>query len=323
MRIALPAALAVVLLGGTAAYGWRIYRAPGPLARPSDIVVPHGGLGLVGESLAASGVVRSARAFRLAAMATAAYGPLRAAELRFPANASLAVVLDVLRNARPVQHRVTIAEGLEAAQIAQTLARQGALLDGDLVVPDEAALLPETYVFERGTKMPALMARAQAAMRRALAEAWAGRAPGLPLTTPREAVILASIVEHEARLAAERPMIARVFLNRLMAGMRLQADPTVSYGVEGGLGVLTRRLDRDDLARVDFYNTYVVAGLPAGPICSPGLASLKAVLHPAAGDALYFVADGTGGHSFAATLSAHNGNVARYRGLVERARPAR
>ena len=155
-----------------------------------------------------------------------------------------------------------------------------------------------------------------AAMRRVLAEEWAERAPGLPLRSAREAVILASIVEHEARLAIERPMIARVFFNRLASGMRLQADPTAAYGASGGLGVFGRRLDRDDLAREDTYNTYVVTGLPAGPICSPGLASLRAVLHPASGDALYFVADGTGGHAFSASLTQHSANVARYRAAV-------
>ena len=158
-------------------------------------------------------------------------------------------------------------------------------------------------------------------MRRALAEEWRTRATGLPLHSPDEALILASIVEHEARLPAERPMIARVFLNRLALGMRLQADPTAAYVAEGGMGALSRPLDKGDLTRVDPYNTYVVSGLPAGPICSPGLASLRAVLHPASGDALYFVADGTGGHVFSASLAAHSANVARYRSRPGETRP--
>jgi UPF0755 protein len=296
--------------------GLRIYHAPGPLPAARDVVVPRGGLDAVGDALVSAGVVRRRILFRLAAIATIADGPLHAAELHFPAGASLETVLNVLREGRPVQHRLTIPEGFAAAQIADVLARQGDLLTGDLAVPPEGAVLPETYVYERGTDAAALLARGRAAMRRALAAAWAGRAPGLALRTPQDALILASIVEHEARLPEERPMIARVFLNRLASGMRLQADPTVSYGAEGGLGVLVRPIDRDDLARIDSYNTYVVPGLPAGPICSPGLASLKAVLHPASGDALYFVADGTGGHVFAATLSQHSANVARYRALA-------
>jgi UPF0755 protein len=314
MRVILLVCAVVALLGGgAAAVGLRLYAAAGPLGEAINVVVPHGGLDAVGDALVVRGVIRSRFVFRLAAMVTFAEGPLHAAELRFPAHASLAAVLQVLREARPVQHKVTIAEGLEAAQIAELLVRQGALLSGDVTVPAEGALLPETYAFERGMAVSALEARAELAMRREVDAAWAGRAGGLPLQTPEDAVILASIVEHEAHLPLERPMIARVFLNRLAAGMRLQADPTVAYGASGGLGVLARPLDRADLTRVDPYNTYVVAGLPAGPICSPGMASLRAVLHPASGDALYFVADGTGGHVFSASLAQHHVNVSRYR----------
>ena len=316
MRVLLVAAILLLLSGAGAFVAVQVYRAPGPLVEAADVVVPHGGLGEVGGALVSAGVVRSRLAFRWAAAATFFEGPLHAAELRFPAGASLAVVLDVLRAGRPVAHKVTIAEGLEAAQIARALARLGDLVSGEIVVPEEGALLPQTYVFERGVSASVLESRMGAAMRRVLAEEWAERAPGLPLRSAREAVILASIVEHEARLAIERPMIARVFFNRLASGMRLQADPTAAYGASGGLGVLGRRLDRDDLARDDTYNTYVVTGLPAGPICSPGLASLRAVLHPASGDALYFVADGTGGHAFSASLTQHSANVARYRAAI-------
>ena len=314
MRAVLLACTTFVLFGAAASFvGLHLYRAEGPLAEERDIVVPHGGLDEVGRALVADGVVRSKLMFRLSAMATAVNGPLHAAELHFPARASLASVLTILRESRPVSHRVTIAEGLTAAQIAETLARQGNLLGGDLTVPAEGALLPETYAFERGTPMSAVISRMRAAMTRSLDTAWANRAPGLALRTPADAVILASIVEHEARLPQERPMIARVFLNRLASGMKLQADPTVSYGAQGGLGVLVRPLDKQDLEQADLYNTYVVSGLPAGPICSPGLASLNAVLHPASGDALYFVADGTGGHVFSASLGQHQANVTRYR----------
>jgi len=174
-------------------------------------------------------------------------------------------------------------------------------------------VLPDTYSFERDTPPDVLMARAHAAMTRALEAAWVARAPGSTLRTPREALILASIVEREARLPQERPMIARVFLNRLAAGMRLQADPTTAYGASGGLGVLNHPLSHDDLEQANPYNTYVVDGLPAWPICSPGLASIQAVLHPSSGPALYFVTDGTGGHVFSTSLTEHNSNVTRMR----------
>jgi UPF0755 protein len=314
MRLTLMAFSVVAVAGAAAGSGaLHVYRQAGPLPEPRDVVVPHGGLETVGGALASAGVIRHVLPFRLAALVTIAEGPIRAAELHFPAGASLERVLAVLRNGRAIEHRLTIAEGLEAAQIARVIARQGALLPGDVTVPDEGAVLPQTYAFQRGTSAAGLSARAEAAMRATLAEEWRGRAPGLPLHSPEEALILASIVEHEARLPAERPMIARVFLNRLAMGMRLQADPTAAYAAEGGMGVLARPLSKDDLAEAGPYNTYVVAGLPAGPICSPGVASLHAVLHPAAGDALYFVADGTGGHVFSASLAAHHVNVARYR----------
>jgi UPF0755 protein len=306
----------MLVTGGLGLVGLRTYRAPGPMAGARDVVIPHGGLEAVAGAVSSAGVVADPWVFRMAALASFLEGPIHAAELRFPAHASLAIVLDVLRHGKPVQHRVTIAEGLEAAQIAQLFARQGDLLDGDLAVGAEGAFLPETYSFERGTSFAVLAARATHAMARELASAWRSRAAGLPLRSAADALVLASIVEHEAKLPAERPMIARVFLNRIAAGMRLQADPTAAYGASGGLGVLGRKLDRDDLARDDPYNTYVVSGLPAGPICSPGSASLAAVLHPAAGDALYFVADGTGGHVFAASLGQHSANVARYRARV-------
>jgi UPF0755 protein len=290
----------------------RYYRAPGPLGMSSALVVPRGGVSTTAATLANAGVISSQLAFKCAIIATASQGALRAAEFAFPAHASLANVIEILRFARPVQHRLTIAEGLTAAQIATLLAQTDGLT-GDTPVPAEGAVLPDTYQYERGATRRTILARAEEAMTRTLIEAWSGRSSGSPLSSTREALILSSIVEREAKLPAERAMIARVFLNRLAHGMRLQADPTTAYGASGGTGALDRALTHDDLARTDAYNTYVVPGLPAGPICSPGPASILATLHPAAGDALYFVADGSGGHVFAATLAGHNANVARWR----------
>jgi UPF0755 protein len=207
-----------------------------------------------------------------------------------------------------VQHHLTIPEGLTAPRIIALLAHADALTGPDVPIA-EGSLLPQTYSYVWGTPRAAIAARAAAAQDRALEQAWAHRAPDLPLATPREALILASIVERETALPAERPLVAAVFLNRLRDGMRLQSDPTVVYAASGGMGTLDHALTRADLDAVDAYNTYRFGGLPPGPICSPGLASLQAVLHPADSDALYFVADGTGGHAFARTLAEHNRNV--------------
>ncbi len=178
--------------------------------------------------------------------------------------------------------------------------------------------MPDTYTYEYGTTRAALLARAAAAQAKTLAAAWADRDPGLPLAGPGAALILASIVERETAKPDERAHIAAVFLNRLRLGMRLQADSTVVYAASGGLGTLDRALTRADLEQDNPYNTYRNTGLPPGPICAPGIASLHAVLHPAPSDDLYFVADGTGGHAFAATLSQHAANVKRWRELEAR-----
>jgi UPF0755 protein len=302
-------------LGAAALYAAAArFDAPGPLAAPRDVVVPHGGLAAAADALLVQGVIGDTAAFKVAAFATYAEGPIHAAELLFPAHASLRMVLAVLREGHAVQHKVTIAEGLTAAQIAGVLARTEALA-GDVPVPREGLVLPETYAFERGASSQSVLSRGAAAMRGVLDAAWAGRAPGLPLRTPEDALVLASVVEREAKLPAERPMIARVFLNRLALGMKLQADPTAAYGASGGLGHLDRKLEHADLERADAYNTYYVGGLPAGPICSPGAASIRAVLHPADGNALYFVADGTGGHLFTDHLATQTTNIIHLRGM--------
>jgi UPF0755 protein len=317
-RALVAACVLVLLLGGTAAVAfWQalLYlNAPGPLAEPRAVVVPRGSPLRLGEVLQGEGVLHHAVALRIAAQLTTAEGPLRAGEFLFPAGASLRDVLTVLRTARPVQHRLTIPEGLTAAAIAVLLERTETLA-GDAVVPAEGTALPDTYLHERGTPRAAVLERATRAMERALAEAWAGRAEGLPLATPQDMLVLASIVERETGRADERARVAQVFVNRLRRGMRLQSDPTVVYAASGGAGVLDRPISRADLDAAHPYNTYRIPALPPGPIASPGAASLQAVAHPAAGDELFFVADGTGGHAFARTLEEHNRNVARWRAL--------
>lgn len=274
--------------------------------------MPRAPTARLGETLAAAGIITHPLAFHLAVRATESEGPLRAAEFAFPARASLRQVLSILRTARPVQHRLTIPEGLTASQIATLFDRADAL-SGDAVVPAEGAVLPETYSFERDAPRAAVLARAEAAMKQALRQAWEERDPALPLASPRELLILASIIERETSRPEERAHMAGVFLNRLRLGMKLQSDPTVIYAASGGAGVLDRPLARADLDWDTPYNTYRNTGLPPGPICAPGTATLRATAHPAATDDLYFVADGHGGHAFARTLDEHNRNVARWR----------
>ncbi len=279
-----------------------------------DVVIPHGTAESVAAALQNAGIVDSAWAFRALTALTAWQGPLRSAELSFPAHASIGQVLAVLRYGRPVQHLLTIPEGLTASRIAMLLAHAG-YLAGDIEVPPEGAALPESYASAYGATPRSVVQRAERAMDREIDEAWNGRAARGPLRSRREMVILASIVERETHLPQERKLVARVFLNRLLRGMRLQSDPTVVYGESGGDGELDHGLTRAALGEASPYNTYVVAGLPAGPICSPGRASIEAVAHPAESDALYFVADGHGGHIFADTLDEHVRNVDLYRKL--------
>ncbi|HVY18335.1 MAG TPA: endolytic transglycosylase MltG [Rhodopila sp.] len=305
--------LAGAVVGGDRAWIWWLTR-PGPLPAATAVVVPRGTAANVARALQDAGVIADSRVFRVAAELSRGDGALHAAEFAFPAHASLAQVLDVLRTAHPVQHQLTIPEGLTAHQIAALLTQAGAA-SGPTGKIAEGSMLPQTYDYELGTKRSVLVERAQAAMKRVVEAAWAGRAPGLPLESARQAVILASIVERETAKPEERPHIAAVYLNRLRRGMRLDADPTVAYAVSDGTGVLDRPLSKADLRLDDPYNTYRVAGLPPGPICAPGQDSIEAVLHPAASDDLYFVADGTGGHVFSRDYAEHDAAVARWRAL--------
>jgi UPF0755 protein len=304
---------ALLLLGGAAAWlAQRRYTAPGPLDAERAVVVQRGGSEAVAQALLAKGVIDDARAFAIAAWWTREPGrPLRAGEFAFPGGASIAEVLTVLREARPVQRRLTIPEGLSARQIAALLERTEGLT-GEVPPLEEGALLPETYAWQWGEQRAALVARAEQAMAQALAEAWGARAEGLPLDSPRAALVLASIVERETALAEERPRIAAVFLNRLRRGMPLQSDPTVIYAAAEGAS-FDRAITRADLERDHPFNTYRVRGLPPAPIASPGRDALRAVTQPAITDELYFVANGEGGHAFARTLEEHNRNVARWR----------
>jgi UPF0755 protein len=306
--------VALLLLAGAALLARDRLHRPGPLTEARNVVIPRGTRSQVADALLAAGVIAEPRDFRLAAALTVRDGPLHAAELAFPAHASLADVLTVLRTARPVEHRLTIAEGLTAVQIAGLVDRAEAL-SGETGLPAEGAVLPQTYTYEYGATRASLIERGEAAMAKALEQTWAERARDLPLTSPHELLVLASIVERETARPEERPHVAAVFLNRLRRGMRLQSDPTVLYAVSGGTGAIDHSLTRADLDVPSPFNTYRASGLPPAPICSPGLASLLAVVSPAESQDLYFVADGSGGHAFARTLDEHQRNVARWRAL--------
>jgi UPF0755 protein len=313
-RALLTLGLAALLLAALG--GWLTYQfnRPGPLAVERTIVIDRGdGLATIADRLEKAGIIANAFVFRAGVRVLGKASSLRAGEYQFPPAASARAVADVLAAGRTVVRRLTVPEGLTSAEIAALVAAEPSLVGDPGDAPEEGTLLPETYHFSFGDSRSAMIGRMRDAMAATLAELWPRRAAGLPLSSPAEAVILASIVEKETAVAAERPRIAAVFINRLRRGMPLQADPTVAYALAAdGIGQ-DRQLTRADLARTSPYNTYLVQGLPPGPIGNPGRAAIEAVLNPAESDELYFVADGSGGHAFARTLAEHNRNVAAWR----------
>jgi UPF0755 protein len=249
-------------------------------------------------------------------------GKVKPGEYLFKQAVSIREVIDELVNGRQVLHSVTIPEGLTSEQIAQRL-RDNDILSGEILeTPKEGALLPETYKVTRGFQRSKLLSKMQDDLKKLVDQIWARRRPDLPIRTPYELVTLASIVEKETGKAEERPMVAAVYVNRLRKKMRLQSDPTIIYGLVGGKATLGRPILRSEIEKYTPYNTYAVEGLPPGPIANPGRASLEAAANPAKTNDLYFVADGTGGHTFAQTLEQHNRNVQHWREIEhEKAAP--
>ena len=311
-------AVVVLLLLGLSAW---IYNGAGPKARSgaSTTVILRKGAGVseIGASLQQAGVVRSAPLFLAAAQVTGAARHMRAGEYAFPSRASLREVIRRLRRGLIVHHRITVAEGLSSRQAVDVLNRSP-VLTGAAPLPPEGSLLPETYEVVRGQTRASLLKRMMDDRERLLATLWANRQPNLPFADADQAVALASIVEKETALAAERPHVASVYINRLRQGVKLEADPTVIYGLTNGAGPLGHGLRASELAQPGPYNTYLNTGLPPTPIDNPGRASLAAVLDPSASADLYFVADGSGGHVFSRTLAEHEKNVARWRVFEKR-----
>lgn len=314
LRIFLLLCLIAAIAGGAATWGLHEFDRAGPATGETTVIVDKGdGLASIAERLAEAGVIADPLIFRLGVRALGDAGNLRAGEYAFAPGISMRAVAAELAAGRTVVRRLTVPEGLTSIEIAAALAATPGLAGDVGSVPEEGALLPETYHFSYGDNRAEMLARMKAAMTEAVADLWPRRAADLPFDTPAEAVVLASIVEKETGLAAERPRVAAVFINRLKRGMPLQADPTVAYARLADGEQNDRPLTRADLERSSPYNTYLLRGLPPGPIANPGRASLEAVLNPADTDELYFVADGSGGHAFARTLAEHNRNVAAWR----------
>ena len=307
--------LFVVLGGGLGLWQGvtHYYRAPGPSEQQTTVVIPKGSsVKQVASALADAGVIRDRRGFRILSAIYGADRLLKAGEYSIPAEASVRAVMSILKSGNTVVHQVTIPEGLTSAEILNILNQAYGLVDMVTEVPPEGSLMPETYSYTYGDTVAEMIARMSRAMDREVAVLWAGRDEGLPFHSPDEAVTMASLVEKETGVPAERSRIAAVFINRLKKNMKLQSDPTVVYAISP-TGPLGRRLTRQDLDVSSPYNTYEVYGLPPGPIANPGKDAIYAVLHPLKTDELYFVADGSGGHSFAKTLREHNNNVREWR----------
>jgi UPF0755 protein len=308
----------LAILSGVAIFlGEQRFEEPGPLPQDSVVNIPHGsGIRDIADVLTQQGVIDQPWVFIGGVLALKAREDLKAGEYQFKAHASLRDVVATMVEGRVVEHQISIPEGLTSQQIVARL-QDDDVLTGDIKeVPGEGSLLPDTYDFTHGITREQIIQRMQAAEQRTVREIWEHRSPDLPLKTPDQLVVLASLVEKETGKPDERSRVAAVFVNRLKQKMRLQSDPTIIYGLVGGKGTLGRPIMKSEIDQPTPYNTYLIDGLPPGPISNPGRAALEAAANPARTRELYFVADGTGGHAFAETYDQHQKNVARLR-LIE------
>lgn len=301
----------LMVAAGSLAGGWYF---GGPLEQDAEFTVPEGAsLTSAAAALERAGAIGSQRQFLVGAKLLGSGDGIQAGEFLLPAGASGAKILDILQHGQPLRRLVTVPEGMPSILVWEKLKAEP-LLTGDIPVPAEGSVLPDSYDFQRGEQRGAVVARMQKAMRDYLAEAWAKRKPASVVKTPQEAVTLASVVEKETGKASERRMVAGALSNRLRIGMMLGADATAIYPITKGKP-LGRLILRSELRDPNPYNTRAIRGLPVGPITNPGREAIAAVLDPAPTKALYYVADGTGGHVFAETLEQHNANAAKWRAL--------
>ena len=303
-----------VAVGGALYVGKQRFEAPGPLSDDKVVNIPRGlGIRDIADLLAREGVIEQPWVFIGGVLVLKARGDLKSGEYQFSKAASLADVVNTIIENKVVQHALTIPEGLTSEQIVAKLLENDALSGQIKEIPHEGTLLPETYKFTRGMARAQIIQRMQQAHLHLVQEIWEHRMADLPVKTPEQLVTLASIVEKETGKPDERSRVASVFVNRLKSKMRLQSDPTIIYGLTGGKGSLGRPILKSEIEQPTPYNTYVIDGLPPGPIANPGRASLDAAANPARTKDLYFVADGSGGHVFSETYDAHQKNVARLR----------
>ncbi|MCL2713733.1 MAG: endolytic transglycosylase MltG [Alphaproteobacteria bacterium] len=309
--------VAALVAAGVAEYGKRDMDTPGPLQEDKIVNIPaRVGKRDIAEALNAEGVINvDPWRFMIAVYLRGAAQDLKPGEYSFHKNASLREVIATIVEGKVVQHAVTLPEGLTSEQIVARLTENPIFVGSVRELPREGTLLPETYKFPRGTPREQVLQRMQQAHKRALTEVWERRSPDLPIKTQEQLVTLASIIEKETGRADERSRVAAVYVNRLRKKMRLQSDPTIIYGLVGGKGTLGRPIRKSEITQPSPYNTYVIDGLPPGPIANPGRASLEAAANPAHTQDLFFVADGTGGHVFTETYDAHKANVAKLRAM--------
>jgi UPF0755 protein len=307
--------LLAIVGGGAFLFGKQQLDAKGPLTEDKIVNIPRAGVRDVAETLEREGVIDKPYLFIAMALIQKTRGELRAGEYQFARQASLQDVIGTMLDGKVVQHNITIPEGLTSEQIVQRLLEMNVLAGNIREIPREGTLMPETYRVTRGTTRELVIQRMQQAQKRILQETWDRRANDLPLRSPDELLVLASIVEKETGKPEERARVAAVFVNRLKQRMKLQSDPTIIYGLVGGKGTLGRPINRSEITQPTPYNTYTIEGLPPGPIANPGRAAIEATANPARTREIFFVADGTGGHAFSENLEAHNRNVAKLRAM--------